>query len=137
MPKMRIPRKLLPLIQKKKRFKVVIGGRGSGKSMTIADICLMDAMTKGIKTGCFREFQNSIDDSVLSLLTAEVGRMELPEFDCQATKILYNGDEIFKFKGVARNVESVKSMHGFGRFWFEEAQTASAKSLKALTPTLR
>jgi hypothetical protein len=27
-------------------------------------MCLMDAQTKGIKTACFREFQNSIDDSV-------------------------------------------------------------------------
>jgi len=28
-------------------------------------------------------------------------------------------------------------MHGFRRFWVEEAQTISADSLKALTPTLR
>jgi hypothetical protein len=31
--------------------------------MSIADMCLMDAQMKGIKTACFREFQNSIDDS--------------------------------------------------------------------------
>ena len=50
MPEMLIPRKLLPFVQKPKRFKIAIGGRGSGKSMTFADLCLMDAQTKGIKT---------------------------------------------------------------------------------------
>lgn len=137
MPELLVPRKLLPFMQKEKRFKIAIGGRGSGKSMTFADLCLMDAQTKGIKTACFREFQNSIDDSVLALLTEEVNRLGLQGFECQQNKILLNGSECFKFRGLARNPEGVKSMHGFGRFWVEEAQTISAKSLKALTPTLR
>jgi len=137
MPKMRIPRKLAMFAQKPKRFKIAIGGRGSGKSMTIADLCLMDAQTKGIKTGCFREFQNSIEDSVHSLLSTEVERLELQGFDCQQSKILYNSEEVFKFRGLARNVEGVKSMHGFNRFWIEEGATISFDSLKALTPTLR
>ena len=137
MPKMQIPRKLLPLIKKKKRFKVIIGGRGSGKSHTVADICLMDAQTKGIKTGCFREFQNSISDSVYSLLTDEIERLELQGFEVQNNHILRNGQEAFTFKGLARNPESIKSMHGYERFFVEEAQTISSKSLKMLTPTLR
>ena len=137
MPKMLIPRKLLPFAQKPKRFKIAIGGRGSGKSMTIADLCLMDAQTKGIKVGCFREFQNSIDDSVHSLLTEEVSRLGLQGFDCQQSKILYEGEEVFKFRGLARNVEGIKSMHGFDRFWIEEGATISFDSLKALVPTLR
>ena len=130
---MQIPRKLLPLIKKPKRFKIVIGGRGSGKSHTIADICLMDAQTKGIKTGCFREFQNSIDDSVHSLLSDEIDNLNLQGFDAQNAAIKYNNQDVFKFRGLARNAESVKSMHGFKRFWIEEAQTISAKSLKLLT----
>ena len=137
MPEMQIPKKLLPFIQKPKRFKIAIGGRGSGKSMTFADICLMDAQTRGIKTACFREFQNSIDDSVLALLSAEVDRLGLQGFDCQQAKIIFNGEDAFKFRGLARNPEGVKSMHGFKRFWVEEAQTISFNSLKALTPTLR
>jgi phage terminase large subunit len=134
---MQVPKKLLPFIQKPKRFKIAIGGRGSGKSMTFADICLMDAQTKGIKTACFREFQNSIDDSVLSLLEEEIERLDLQGFDVQTNKVLYKSEDAFKFRGLARNVEGIKSMHGFKRFWIEEAQTISSKSLKALTPTLR
>lgn len=97
----------------------------------------MDAQTKGIKTACFREYQNTIDDSVLALLTAEVERLELQGFECQKNAILYNGVEMFKFKGLARNPEGVKSMHGFKRAWVEEAQTMSYASLRALTPTIR
>lgn len=137
MPDMQLPRKLLPFIQKKKRFKIAIGGRGSGKSMSIADICLMDAQTSKIKTACFREFQNSIDDSVHSLLNDEIERLSLQGFEVQNNKILYKDEEVFKFRGLARNPEGIKSMHGFQRFWVEEAQTISSKSLKALTPTLR
>jgi phage terminase large subunit len=137
MPEMQMPKALLPFAQKKKRFKVAFGGRGSGKSMTFGDICLMDAQTKAIKTACFREYQNSIDDSVLSLLTSEISRLNLQGFECQQSKILYRGEECFKFRGLARNPEGVKSMHGFQRFWVEEAQTISFESLKNLIPTLR
>lgn len=137
MPEMRIPKKLKCFLEKPKRFKIAIGGRGSGKSMTFGDLCLMDAQTKGIKTACFREYQNSIDDSVLALLSAEINRLELDGFNVQSSRILFNGEEAFKFKGMARNPEGVKSSHGFKRFWVEEAQTISFESLKNITPTLR
>jgi phage terminase large subunit len=137
MPSLQIPRKLLPLQQKKKRFKIVIGGRGSGKSNTIADLCIMDSQTQGIKTACFREYQNSIADSVYSLLTGEIERLGVNGFDPLATLINRGGKTAFTFTGLARNPESIKSMYGFERFWVEEAQTISDKSLKLLTPTLR
>ena len=137
MPSLQLPKKLKPFITTPKRFKVAIGGRGSGKSMSFADVCLMDAQTKGIKTACFREFQVSMDDSVHSLLVGEIERLGLAGFEIQNTQILYEGQEAFKFRGLARNPEGIKSMHGFRRFWVEEAQTISADSLKALTPTLR
>ena len=134
---MQIPKKLRPFIDTPKRFKIAIGGRGSGKSMSFADMCLMDAQTKGIKTACFREFQNSIDDSVHALLKSEIERLNLQGFEIQNNQILLNQEPAFKFRGLARNPEGVKSMHGFQRFWVEEAQTISFNSLKALTPTLR
>ena len=137
MPSLQLPKKLKPFVTTPKRFKVALGGRGSGKSMSFADVCLMDAQTKGIKTACFREFQVSMDDSVHSLLVGEIDRLGLAGFEIQNTQILYEGQEAFKFRGLARNPEGIKSMHGFRRFWVEEAQTISADSLKALTPTLR
>ena len=136
MPEIKIPKKLKPLL-KPKRYKVVIGGRGSGKSMTVADLCLLACQTQGIKTACFREYQNSIEDSVYSLLKSEICRLNLDGFNVQARSIDYGGEPAFVFKGLARNVQSIKSMHGFGRAWVEEAQTLSQESLEILTPTCR
>jgi phage terminase large subunit len=137
MPQMQIPKKLLPLINKKKRFKVIIGGRGSGKSMTVGDLLLMRVQTKKEKIGCFREYQNSIDDSVHSLLSDEIDRLRLQGFNTLDKKITHIDGGEFKFRGLARSPDAIKSMHGFNVFWVEESQTISAKSLKALTPTLR
>lgn len=137
MPEMTLPARLRPLITTPKRFKILIGGRGSGKSQSVGDICLMDAQTKGIKTACFREYQITMDDSVLSLLSGEIDRLKLKGFTVQANSIQFKGDDAFKFRGLARNPEGIKSMYGFKRFWVEEAQTISQDSLKALTPTLR
>lgn len=133
---MTIPKKLKALL-KPKRVKLVIGGRGSGKSQTVAQLCVMDAQTKGLKTACFREFQNSIDDSVYSLLKTCIEHMGVGGFEVQANRILQNGEDAFKFRGMARNPDAVKSMHGFKRFWIEEGQTVSAKSLELIMPTLR
>lgn len=137
MPRMQLPEKLQPLIDIPKRIKIVIGGRGSGKSQSIVDINLMESQTKALKIGCFREFQNSIEDSVYSLLVDEILRLELSGFSVLANKITncYGGE--FKFRGLARNPEAMKSMNGFHRFLVEEAQTISKESLKLLLPTLR
>ena len=113
MPEMTLPSKLLPLINKPKRFKILIGGRGSGKSQSVGDICLMDAQTKGIKTACFREYQVTMDDSVLSLLSGEIERLGLQGFNVQANAIQHGGEDVFKFRGLARNPEGIKSMYGF------------------------
>lgn len=136
MSELQIPEKLLPLFEIPKRFKVVYGGRGSGKSMTIADLLLMDAQVNGTKIGCFREIQNSIDDSVHALLKDESDRLCL-DFTIEKASIYHPDGGEFRFRGLARNPDAVKSMHGFSKFWVEEAQTISEDSLEKLTPTLR
>jgi|TARA_R110002167_G_scaffold261290_1_gene467758 phage terminase large subunit len=136
MPRMQIPEKMLPLL-KPKRYKICLGGRGSGKSMSMADLCLVAAQTQGIKTLCAREYQNSIDDSVHALLSSEIERLDLQGFSIQRSEILFDGETAFKYIGLARSPESVKSYHNFSRVFVEEAQTISESSLKALTPTLR
>lgn len=136
MPKFKIPEKLEPLLRPKK-FKVIYGGRGGAKSMTVADILLMRMVTEGIKIGAMREHQNSIDDSVHSLFCAEIERLGLQGFNIQATSISHSNGAMITYKGLSRNPESVKSMHGFHVFWAEEAGTLSKKSIDLLIPTLR
>jgi phage terminase large subunit len=141
MPRMDIPRRLLPLF-KPKRFKIIMGGRGGAKSMSISNILLAEVQAKKIKkVACFREFQNSINDSSHALLAGQIESLGLETgangFEIQNNQINYNGQSVFIFKGLARNPESIKSMHGQERYFIDEAQTISENSLRALTPTLR
>jgi phage terminase large subunit len=136
-PDIYLPAKLERVIKSNKRFIIVIGGRGSGKSVGIADICLVDAKRNGSKTYCLREYQSSIKNSVYNLLKEEYRRLEFNGFDSQSSSIRYQGEDVFQFAGISRNVDSIKSAHGFKRFCVEEAQFASDESLTALTPTAR
>ena len=135
-PEIPISRKLLPALQSKKRFIVIVGGRGSGKSQGVADI-LLARMLRNESVACFREFQNSIDDSVYALLKSELNRLSLPGFSWTNSKLSHTSGSHAIFRGLARNVESVKSLHGLKIAWVEEAQTISNDSLKILTPTFR
>jgi phage terminase large subunit len=135
-PSLQIPAKLQPLL-KPKKFKVVYGGRGSAKSMTVADLLLMKCQTEGAKASGMREMMNSIDDSVHALFEEEINRLELDGFSIGRNHIEIETGGLITYKGLARNPESVKSMHGFKYFWVEEAATLSKRSLDLLIPTLR
>ncbi|QZA71247.1 terminase large subunit [Pseudomonas phage AH02] len=136
-PQVYLPAKLEKVLTSTKRFIIVIGGRGSGKSVGVADICLIDAKDNGAKTYCLREYQSSIRNSIHSLLKEEIERLEFAGFEVQDNGIKRNGTDAFQFAGLARNVDSIKSAHGFKRFQVEESQFISSNSLKALTPTAR
>ena len=132
-----IAEKLERVARSTKRFIIVIGGRASGKSIGIGDICLIKAKDEAIKTYCLREYQSSIKNSVHSLLSGEIKRLELEGFEILDNNIRREGNDMFQFAGLARNVDSVKSAFGFKNYWTEEAQTVSLDSLTALTPTAR
>lgn len=136
-PDVYLPAKAERILKSKKRFIIVIGGRGSAKSVTVADICLIDARDTGAKTYCLREYQASIRNSVHSLLKEEIDRLGFADFDVIQTSISFKGRDSFEFAGLSRNVDSIKSAHGFKRFWGEESQSLSEDSLRALTPTAR
>jgi phage terminase large subunit len=136
MPSLQIPEKLEPLL-KPKKFKIIYGGRGSGKSMTVAGLLLVRIATEGIKVAAMREMMNSIDDSVHSLFVEEIERLQIPGFTVFHNRIEHESGGEITYKGLARNPESVKSMHGYSVFWVEEAATLSKKSIDLLIPTLR
>lgn len=132
-----IPAKMEIALRAKTRFVVIVGGRGSGKSVNQADIDLVLAKDAGYKIMELREFQASMRDSVHSLLGLEIGRLGLDGFTVQNDSIFHASGGSFSFQGLARNPESVKSAAGFQRFVVEEAQFLSEKSLNVLTPTAR
>lgn len=120
----------------KKRFIVIVGGRGSGKSQGVVDICA-DRMQRKSKVGFFREFANSIDDSTHPLLAEEIERLGMQGFRILKREIEHRSGGLSRFKGLARNAQSVKGMALFNIFATDEAQTVSDKSLKIMTPTMR
>lgn len=124
------------LLSKPKRIKIAVGGRGSAKSIGVSDIMLMCA-DMGERVCCTREFQNSIDESVHDGLEQEIDRLGLEGFQVLANKIKsHSGGSIF-YKGLARNITSLKSLSGVNKLWIEEGESVSDKSLKVLTPSIR
>lgn len=119
------------------RYVVLYGGRGSSKSVLEVDIDLFLAKNRGYKIYELREFQNSLDDSVYTLLKDEIDRLKMTGFTVQNNVIFHETGGEFKFKGMARNPAAIKSASGFNKFVFEESDNASEESLKYLTPTAR
>ena len=132
-----LPDKILWLASKPKRIKIAVGGRGSAKSTGVGDL-MLGFCGSGERICATREYQNSIDDSVHESLRLEIDRLGLESaFTVRASDIHGSaGGEIF-YKGLARNITSLKSIAGVKRLWIEEGESVSKKSLKVLTPSVR
>ena len=133
-----IPEKLLPLLTTTARLVVLIGGRGSAKSETVARVLIMKAQTEGSDILCGREYQNSIEDSVHKLIKNLIEKkLRVDGFTVTDKKIDCKTGGGFRFRGFARNSEAVKSASEFKYSWIEEAQSISQQSLDDLLPTIR
>ena len=132
-----LPEFALPLFEPY-RYKVFYGGRGSAKSYSIARALLIQGAQGKHKILCAREFQNSISDSVYSLLEGQAEAIGIHNFYEFKRDAIYgkNGTE-FLFKGVRHNINSIKSIPGITKCWIEEAQTVSQSSWDILIPTIR
>jgi phage terminase large subunit len=136
--KVELPHKLIPLFQPK-RYKVIHGGRGSGKSWSVARALVTLGATKPIRVLCARETQKSIQESVHRLLKDQIGLLNLDAFyQIQENKIIgVNGTE-FTFAGIRQQgVANMKSYEGTDVCWIEEAQVVTKKSWDVLIPTIR
>lgn len=133
---LQIPDKLLRLIPPK-RFKVIIGGRGGGKSESVAALFAGMVYQSGCRAVCCREFQTSIKQSVHSLIGRKIKEMGLPGFDVQQTEIRHeNGGDIV-YQGLARDPQAIKSIDDAELCWAEEAQSLSEESIEEMTPSIR
>ena len=133
-----VPAIFLPLFSSEKRYNVLYGGRGSGKSHIVATYLLAQAMKKPTRILCCREIQNSIKDSVHKLLEDKIGEIGFDNFfTVKHDSIVGSNGSLFIFKGLQRNSSEIKSTEGLDYAWVEEAQSVSSKSLEILTPTVR
>lgn len=137
MPHLRIPEKLGPILTTKARLIVLIGGRSSAKSESIARILLMKSQKEGADVLCGREYQNSIDDSVHKLLATLIKKEKITGATVLDKKINFSSGGSFRYKGFARNSAAVRSAQDFKYSWIEEAQDLSEESIEDLLPTIR
>lgn len=127
-----------PLWVNAKRRNYIYGGRGSGKSHDVAEYCLFRARQDKIKVLCTRELQNSIADSVYSLLKNKIVDMHLDYFfTVYKDRIVGNNGSEFIFKGIHNNVSEIKSMENISIAWLEESQSLSRESIDVIVPTIR
>lgn len=133
-----LPEKLVYFISEKARYKVAYGGRGSGKSWTVARCLILLALQSKVRVLCTRQLQTSIRDSVHKLLSDSISLLNLDQyFDITRDSIrCHNGSE-FIFKGIQNNVNEIKSIEGIDYCWVEEAQSVSEESWSILIPTIR
>lgn len=114
------------------------GGRGGGKSRTVASALVLQAMEHHERVLCGRELQKSIKDSSKRLLDDEIERLGVQAaFQSTETEIRGPNDSLFLFSGVRGNANAIKSIEGITTFWGEEAQAFSQASIDTLVPTIR
>lgn len=121
------------------RYKGAYGGRGSGKSHFFGGLWLEENIAERLDFVCLRETLKSLEFSVKKLLEAKISENNAGAyFEVQDRRILSKRGGVTIFEGMQNHTaDSIKSLEGFDRAWFEEAQNASDKSLTLLRPTIR
>lgn len=134
-----LPAKIRPVFQGSDRYQILYGGRGSGKTVSIAQILLTEGYVQKHRILCTREIQKTIRESVHQVLCDEIDRLGLEDFYSikHDTIIGKNGTE-FIFAGLRQmDVSKLKSLHGVTIAWCEEAHVISDRSWDVLIPTIR
>lgn len=138
--------KLIPVFMApKKRFRGAFGGRGSGKTRTFAKMAAIKAyeLSQEGREGiilCAREYMNSLDESSMSEIKAAIFSEPwlAVHFDIGEKYIRTKDKRIeFKFVGLAKNIDSVKSKSQIHLCWIDEAEPVTETAWMKLIPTVR
>ena len=121
------------------RYKVMHGGRGGGKSESIARALILQATQKPLRVLCARATQKSLRESSHAMLKDLVVELGLEAFfEVQETCIKGVNGSIFLYSGLASHtVSSIKSYSNVDICWVEEADSVGKKEWDILLPTIR
>jgi phage terminase large subunit len=137
MPNLQVNKKLEKVFNATQPIIVIIGGRGSGKSIGIGDILTFKMATEKADMYCLREFQDSVTDSVHRVFKDSIQkRLKLEGWTIQENCVISPEGATTKYKGANRNPDSIQSSQGYKYSWFEEAHRASQDSIDKLLPTI-
>lgn len=140
-----LPPKLVPVFDGEADVRGAHGGRGSAKTRTFALMTAVrayiwaNARIEGIIL-CGRQFMNSLDESSLEEVKAAIRSKPWLEsfFDIGEKYVRTRCGRIsYKFTGLDRNIDSVKSKSRILLCWVDEAEPVSDAAWSVLIPTLR
>lgn len=123
----------------RKPYKILKGGRFSGKTHDAAGMAAFLARNYSLRFMCLRQFQNRISDSVYTVIVDKIEQAGWQdEFDIGVSTIRHKttGSE-FLFYGIARNLTDIKGTEGVDICWIEEAEGLTIDQWSIIDPTLR
>lgn len=121
-----------------KKYFVPYGGRGSGKTVTMADALAVEASLRPVRILVTREFQVSIKESIKDEIEDAIRARGLEHFfDMQETVIKGLNGSRFIFKGIRNNIKNLKSISNVDIVICEEAQDIPEDSWAKLLPSIR
>jgi phage terminase large subunit len=140
-----LPPKLVPVFTGEADVRGAYGGRGSGKTRSFAKMTAIRAYMwdmagrRGIIL-CGRQFMNSLDDSSMEEIKEAI-RSEpwlLAHFEIGEKYIRTKSGRIsYKFAGLDRSLDSIKSKSRILLCWVDEAEPVTDEAWVKLIPTLR
>ena len=120
------------------RFRTLYGGRMSSKSHDAASNAIRRADAMEQRFLCLRMYQNRIADSVYTLLKDKIDYLGLSSrFQIYADAIEHktNGS-LFRFYGMARNIDEIRSFEKASVAWIEEAHNLTEEMFSVIRPTV-
>lgn len=147
MPEFSFPEKMDPLLPNEQgewpyfQYVFAPGGRGGGRTRGFASLLILKMRMRPLRWLCAREIQNSIRDSSHLVLRDEIERQGLgeggtKEFIVTEQEIRHRNGGFIMFRGLSKNLDSLKSIEGLNGVMIEEAASVSAVSLEKLIPTV-
>jgi len=136
-----IPPKLVPVFAPARgsfQYRNLHGGRGSGKSFNAAKMAAIWGYAEPLRILCTREFQASISESFHAELKAAIASEPWLEahYDVGVDYLKGANGTQFIFRGLRRNVQSVKSLAKIDLTIVEEAEDVPETSYLALEATV-
>lgn len=137
-----IPKKFKQMFIGKYRYIILYGGRGGAKTHVACKYLLIQGMLSHKTILITREYQSSIKDSTYSELKNMIYQNNLTDYyeikhDTIVGKKSYNCNTKFIFKGLARDINTIKSTADIDICFVEEAETIKAYDWDVLIPTVR
>lgn len=131
---------MIPFLTRINEFRYFLGegGRGGSKSQSVGRLILYLGEKRCLRIVCGRETQNTISESVYSLMADLVREFAL-DYEIQANKLIHrqSGTEI-SFRGFRQQgAFNIQGMEGIDIVWIDEAQALTQQTIDVLIPTIR